>query len=149
MKVIDLLLDTRLFEMAFNRKDAINNTLSHTATLRDHLIKIHTWPDNRACGGWKGTVREIADSIQGTPLKRGNRQLDKATLKDILWNKPMEPNPTAVVVERMRMFTSGGYTNPLPPSKSDIACDVANAVKADVQSVIEAIHNGTQWELFR
>ena len=133
MKVIDMLLDTSLFEMAFSRKKVIERARGHAFTLIEHLIKIRGWPDNLAINGWRQTVSKITQDLCDNIVKGKQQPLPKGILFKLLWEEPMEPAPQRMVDSRVERYSID--LGPGRPVRHE-------SIRADVEDVINAVHGG-------
>ena len=94
MKISEIFLDTiastKLFEMAFERKVAIQKARNLQNQISRHLIKIIMYSNSEYVNHWCNELNSWLIDISDTILKRTNRPLDSATLMKILFEEPME-----------------------------------------------------------
>lgn len=94
MRIIDLLLDrlseTRLFEMAFERKKAVDKAISITNQLSRHMIKLIMYDQCQETNHWCTEVDSWLHDIQDTTLKASQRPLPYRDLMYLLYECPLE-----------------------------------------------------------
>lgn len=90
-KCLDLIIDTRLFEMARERSDAINKVDGVSNPIIYHLIYLHLYPKAQTVAHWKkelNTFLATADDLWLKPT--GKRKLSGADYYKLLFENPLE-----------------------------------------------------------
>jgi hypothetical protein len=94
MRITEILLDyiggTKLFEMAFERKIAINQARSLQNQISRHLIKVFMYQDSEYVNHWCNELNTWLSDIQDNIVKGTKRPLDSHTLMKIIFHEPME-----------------------------------------------------------
>jgi hypothetical protein len=91
--VLDAIIGTRLFEMAFNRKQAIDVVQSRSYEIDLHLLKILMYERVRDYDHWCTEINSWLLRIQRTRLKHNKKSLDFSTLYKTIWEGYLEtPN---------------------------------------------------------
>ena len=94
MRIREILLDyigeTKLFEMAFERKIAINKARNLQNQISRHLIKLFMFQDSEYVNHWSNELNTWLNDIQDNIIKGTHRPLDTRTLMKILFVEPME-----------------------------------------------------------
>src|ERR1700733_12186639 len=67
--LLDTLIGTRLFEMAFERKLVIDRLMSLQDQINSHAIKIIVWPDAQEVPHWKHELTAWGDNLASMWLK--------------------------------------------------------------------------------
>ena len=88
--MIDFLNETKLFEMAFERKIAIQKARNLRNQSSRHLIKISMYSDSEYVNHWFNELNSWLWDIQDNILKNTKKSLDYPTLMKILFEEPME-----------------------------------------------------------
>jgi hypothetical protein len=84
-----LLMETRLFELAYARKDALNEVRSHAKNLAEKMVMVHHAVDSRDLSHWKTTTNEhISSLFDGTFLTK-NKRLDKNDFTKIVFDQQL------------------------------------------------------------
>jgi hypothetical protein len=84
-----LLMETRLFEMAYERKKAIDLISSLDTQLADHMTMIEHSPESLNVPHWKTEVNAFLSKIHRSSKLKGNKILKKDDLHANLWDGPM------------------------------------------------------------
>jgi hypothetical protein len=88
--ILDTIIGSRLFEMAFNRKQAIDTARSYSYEIDLHLLKILMYEQVRDYDHWCTEVDTLLNRVQRTKLKHNKKPLDFDTLYKILWEGYLE-----------------------------------------------------------
>ena len=109
--IIDILSETHLFEMAFDRKIVINKLNSLQDVLSFHVLLVCQFPESRDVPHWKGEIKgqiSIAmRAIRGLKTKK----LDYDTIYNILVEGPIG-EWTDYLLDVERMNEKGLVTKP-------------------------------------
>lgn len=87
---LDFLNETNLFEMAFERKIAIQKARNLQNQISRHIIKVYMYSDSDYVNHWYNELNSWFWDIQDTVLKNTKKPLDYHTLMKILFEEPME-----------------------------------------------------------
>lgn len=94
MKIREILLDaiigTKLFEMAFNRKQAIDSIQSLSYEIDLHLLKILMYERVRDYDHWCDELNGWFSKIQRTKMKHNKKPLEFNILYELLWEGYLE-----------------------------------------------------------
>ena len=104
--VLDVIIQTRLFEMAFKRKNAIDKVRGYQSTLINHLIKIFMFKDSENRNHWSSEVNNYLYDIQDIKLKGTNQPLESSMLFELMFNEPIGHLNT---VDKMMIRTQQQY----------------------------------------
>ena len=109
--ILDKLNDTRLFEMAFDRKSAKQQFSNLTLQLKKHLIKIVAFKDGM---NYQHHCHEINNWLDDLDTVRWNRtqRLKKDTIMELLWDGPLGHGAIAVEDTINTMIRVHNYTVP-------------------------------------
>ena len=88
-KLTEMLLELEIFEMAFEKKVAIQKARNLQDQIAKHLIKILMYSESEYVGHWAAEANSWLDDIQDNLIKGKNKPLPFDVLLDILWNEPM------------------------------------------------------------
>jgi hypothetical protein len=88
--ILDAIISTRLFEMAFQRKHAIDIALSQSYQTDIHLLKVLMYERVRDYNHWCDEINSCLKKVQSTKLKTSKKPLDFDTLYEILWEGYLE-----------------------------------------------------------
>lgn len=85
IKLLDILIETRIFELAYNRKTAINKVRDISLNTSMELLKILMYKDSKNQSHWRGKFDGWMASI---------KRYSKGTLKErdlikLLWEEPL------------------------------------------------------------
>jgi hypothetical protein len=86
---LDKIADTKLFEMAFERKVAIQKARNLQHQISRHIIKTVMYSKSQYVNHWCNEINGWLTDISDTTLKRTRRPLDSDTLMNILFEEPM------------------------------------------------------------
>jgi len=93
MKIRELLINglmsTTIFEMAFTKKVAIDHARSLQFEIADHLVKMVMYNRSPNIKHWAAEVNSWLDKIQRRRLKGTNKPLDSKLLFDLLYDEPL------------------------------------------------------------
>jgi hypothetical protein len=85
IKLLELLVDSKLFEMASSFKDARSILINRGPFIAEHILKLFLYPKSKNFNKWKGEVNGGLKSINRILLKPKNKRLDTNTLNKWLW----------------------------------------------------------------
>ena len=88
--LINGLMSTAIFEMAFEKKVAMNNARNFQLQIAYHLVKLSMYNESSFANHWIQEVNTWLKNIQRHELKESNRPLDKQSLFNILFVEPLE-----------------------------------------------------------
>jgi hypothetical protein len=88
--VLDYIAETKLFEMAFERKVAVNKSRHLQNQISRHLVKVYMYQDSEYVNHWCNELNTWLNDIQDNIVRGNNRPLDFDTLMKILLIEPME-----------------------------------------------------------
>jgi hypothetical protein len=88
--ILDYLSETKLFEMAFERKIATTKARSLQNQIARHIIKVCMYSKSKYMEHWCDEINAWLNDIQDTELKGTGKPLDMDTLMKILFEEPME-----------------------------------------------------------
>jgi hypothetical protein len=88
--VLDYLSETKLFEMAFERKVAVNKARNLQNQISRHLIKVYMYRDSEYVNHWCNELNTWLNDIQDNIIRGTKRPLDFDTLMKILFVEPLE-----------------------------------------------------------
>jgi hypothetical protein len=88
--ILDVIISTELFEMAFNRKQAIDAIQYQSYEINLHLLKILMYGQVRDYEHWCSELNAWFFKIQRTRLKYNKQSMDFKTLYKILWEGYLE-----------------------------------------------------------
>jgi hypothetical protein len=75
IKLIDILNETKLFEMAFERKDAIRKLDNLSYEVSQHLLKLIVFNNSNNFDHWLGELNGWLNQIDDIRLKPNNKKL--------------------------------------------------------------------------
>ena len=87
--LINGLISTNLFEMAFSKKVAIDRARDLQLQIARHLVKIIMYSESQYVSHWSSEVNTWLDKIQDHRLKGTNRPLSESELTNILFIEPL------------------------------------------------------------
>ena len=87
--ILDYILDTKLFEMAFRRKKILNDLLHQSGILSEHLVKLLMYPSSQSHDHWVGEVDGWLRKTQRQKTKNKKR-LDKGVYFYYFFTGPFE-----------------------------------------------------------
>jgi hypothetical protein len=88
--LIDILSETKLFEMAFNKKVAIDKARNLQNQIARHLVKILMYHNSQYVNHWCNEVNSWLYDIQDNKIKGTNKPLKSSELFNILFVEPLE-----------------------------------------------------------
>lgn len=87
--ILDKLNETALFEMAFERKTAINIVRGKAKPIVDHLIYLLIYKNSNAINHWKSELSAFINSIDYLYLKPSKRKLSGNDYYNLLFEEPL------------------------------------------------------------
>jgi hypothetical protein len=135
--ILDVIIGTRLFEMAFKRKNAIDKVRAYQSTLISHLIKILIFEKSENRNHWCNEVNSYLDSIQDIKLKGTNQPLESSMLFELMFNEPIGHLSTVdkMIIRIQRQYQSdnpselNGYK--IHKQIHDILYDISHDISLD------------------
>jgi len=88
--ILDAIIGTHIFEMAFNRKQAIDAIQANSYEIDLHLLKILMYERVRDYDHWCTDINTWLSKIQRTRLKHNKKPLDFITLYKTIWEGYLE-----------------------------------------------------------
>ena len=89
--IIDSLIKTSIFEMAFAKADAIRKTSELQFEISEHLVKVFMYSEySEHVNHWCNELNSWLKKIQKLKLKNSNKPLPYNVLRKILWEQPVE-----------------------------------------------------------
>lgn len=142
MKLKDLFLNwvinTPLFEMAFERKVLINKVRNLQDALSEHLIKLLALNMPENVNHWQQEINGYLDLLQRYKLRgRKGRTLSGPEFKEILWNEPLGDG----IVEMQSLLNSLGKFKGYPIEQRTILND------HQLYEVLEKIYHEISYDL--
>jgi hypothetical protein len=135
--ILDVIIGTRLFEMAFKRKNAIDKVRAYQSTLISHLIKILIFEKSENRNHWCNEVNSYLDGIQDIKLKGTNQPLESSMLFELMFNEPIGHLSTVdkMIIRIQRQYQSD-YPSELNGYKihkqiHDILYDISHDISLD------------------
>lgn len=104
---IDHLFDVPLFEMAYERRKAIDVIRGVAPTLAIHLIKYYAF-DDVSKGHWASEINGYLSRIDNTTLKPNNKKLSGETIYKLLWDEPLN-NGIGFITKNITKLQAGDY----------------------------------------
>lgn len=90
ISLVDLLMTTKLFEMAYHKKDAIDKISNISPNISRELLKILMYQESKNRSHWKSKINGwLNDVSEWSDIKKGKR-LDSKILFEKLFNEPLE-----------------------------------------------------------
>jgi hypothetical protein len=93
--LIDILLETRLFELSFDRKEAIDKIKSNSHTICLHCIKLLILPNSMHRSHWIKELNDRLDEIDDIRTKPDNDKFQAKFYKKYIWEGFLE-NPDQI-----------------------------------------------------
>lgn len=92
----NVIMKTKLFEMAHDRQKALDILRSLQGTIANHFIKVMLFPDHQDCEHWEFELETYFNSeIDRLRLKPKNKKLKYSDYFDVLFDEPLG-HPNAV-----------------------------------------------------
>lgn len=88
--LLDAIINTKLFEMATERSDALKLVLSLSPLIDEHVLKIVMYPDASANNHWRTEANGWLRAIQRIKTRHNKKRLDAQTLLTYLWKNNFE-----------------------------------------------------------
>lgn len=87
--LVKSLMKTAIFEMAYERKHAINVLVNLQDHIAEHLVKACMYEFDNSVNHWQTEMNAALGRINRLKLKSSNGYLDKKTLFDYLFTQPL------------------------------------------------------------
>ena len=125
MRIRELLLDavisTKIFEMAFKRKNAIDKIRNKQDVISEHLLKVLLFPNSRDVPGWKKELDVWLYDIGDIILKPYGDRLYSSDYMNLLFDEPIgtirDIENKIKKIYRMHELMVPGTIDPLDISK--------------------------------
>jgi len=127
--ILDILNETKLFEMAFERKIAIQHARNIQHEISRHLIKVCMYHDSEYVNHWCNELNGWLWSIQKKELKSTRKPLDSITLMKILFEEPME-TVSEVQRDMNRIYKEYGNVKIDEPNAAVVHKNVYDAISS-------------------
>lgn len=86
----DRLFETKLFEMAYDRRKALDILSSYNNQIALHFIKVSLFPDHKDCEHWKEELWNwLTHQIDAIRLKPKGRKLKYSDYYEYLFDQPL------------------------------------------------------------
>lgn len=85
----NMFIETFIFEMAYNKKVAIEKVRNLQNQIATHLVKIVIYPESENIQHWKNEVNAWLLSLQKNKLKGKDRPLSKELFIKLLFDEPL------------------------------------------------------------
>lgn len=82
-------MSTAIFEMAFEKKKAIDNANNLQLPIAQHLVKLEMYSESLLVNHWTVEVNAWLKKIQSYKVKATTKPLDNVTLLKILFEEPL------------------------------------------------------------
>ncbi len=86
---VKILTNTYLFEMAYERKDAINKLAPHVSQLARKMVMVHHAVDSRDLPHWKTTLNAHLLEIHDLTFLKGKKRLSDSDLREQVFEGPI------------------------------------------------------------
>lgn len=87
--LLDAIINTKLFEMAYQRKIAIDKVRSRQDTIALHLVKLLMFSNNNVVPHWKTEVNSWISELNRIKLKPYNHRLYSDNFMQLLFDEPL------------------------------------------------------------
>ena len=107
-RILDALCGTRLYEMSRSRDDARQRVTGLAAPLVMHLVKLALCDcPYTTKSHWKREINTYFDELSFLTLKPRNLPVPTHTMREWLWEQPIEPAERTVRLCRVKLARSG------------------------------------------
>ena len=151
---INWLIETDLFEMAFERKKAIQIVEGHAKEIANHFVKVLTFADKGLQQHWLTELNNFLNDIDDVYVKPNNKRLKPLEYKKYLWEGWLGHG--ALAIQQIQKHLLRQYLNVersdltpyqiaeiLEKAYHNISYDLANNKYAgDVMNYINMVQNG-------
>jgi hypothetical protein len=139
MKIADILdsvLESPLFEMAFQRKVIINRLRDLRFQINRHAIKIIAWPDAPEVPHWKHELTAWGNDLTAMTLRvgRGSRPMGFDLPWKHLYQEPFDPAPNEAMGFLARIV-SEEYQRPVSKPLPEIVAEMTAFLRAFCQAI--------------
>ena len=133
--LLDTLIGTRLFEMAFERKLVIDRLMSLQDQINSHAIKIIVWPDAQEVPHWKHELTAWGDNLASMWLKgRPSRPMGFDLAWKILYIGPFEGLEARAIQSRLYRLRRD-YPYPIAKQPDQILIELTAFLRALCQVI--------------
>lgn len=87
--MVDFVMSTRLFEMAYAKRVALDKVRYLQDQIAEHLIRIVMFETAQSRDHWFQELNAWLYSIQNIRIKSSNKPLDQKTLMNLLFDEPL------------------------------------------------------------
>lgn len=112
--LLEWLLNTNLFEMAFERKVVINKVRQLQTTIARHFVTLVTFDDLNNLNHWINEIDGYLADIDEAFVKPGTRKLNPAEYYNMLWEEPLGHGVLALNQLRSGIFKRDPEYSKLP-----------------------------------
>jgi hypothetical protein len=141
MKIREILLDsligTHLFEMAFARKAIIDRLRSFQDQINEHAIKIIAWPDAQEVPHWKQELTAWGNRLAQMTLRagRGLRPMGFDLPWKHLYLEPFEGVEEKTLAFILQRLQQEGYTYPVAKTLPQIMTEYTAFIRPFCQAI--------------
>lgn len=135
-EIVNSLLKSPLFEMAFQRKMIINRLRDFQFQINDHALKIIAWPDVQDVPHWKRELTTWGNQLARMTLRvgRGSRPMGFDLPWKHLYQEPFEPQVDNAVAFSLRAL-SEEYQRPITKPLSQIVAEYMTFIRPFCQAI--------------
>lgn len=114
----DKLMETSLFEMAYERKKAINEVSALARQIKTHLVKLYAF-DDQAHDHWVMELDTFFSDIDDITLTPNNKKLSGDIYYQLLWDQPLN-NGVGFITKLINRMVARQYSNCKRSSLTDV-----------------------------
>ena len=136
MEIVDSLIESPLFEMAFQRKVIINRLRDFQFQINDHVLKIIAWPDAQEVPHWKRELTAWGNQLARMTLRvgRGSQPMGFDLPWKHLYQEPFEPEVNSAVAFSLRAI-SEEYQRPISKMLPQIVSEYMAFIRPFCQAI--------------
>jgi hypothetical protein len=136
MDIVDSVIESPLFEMAFQRKVIINRLRDLQFQINDHALTIIAWPDAQDVPHWKRELTTWGNQLARMTLRagRGLRPMGFDLPWKHLYQEPFEPQPDNAVAFSLRAL-SEEYQRPITKPLPQIVAEYMAFIRPFCQAI--------------
>ncbi len=135
--VIDWLIETSLFEMAFARRAIIERLRSYQSQINRHALKIIAWPDSRDVPHWRHELTVWGNDFAGMTLRSGKRL--RPIGFDLPWKhlylEPFEDAEEWTLAFLLARLQQEGYSQPVTKPLRQIMIEYMIFIRSFCQAI--------------
>jgi hypothetical protein len=136
MDIVDTVIETPLFEMAFQRKIIINRLRDFQFQINRHAMKIIVWPDAEEVPHWKRELTAWGNDLTAMTLRAGKRSRPMGF--DLPWKhlyqEPFDPAPNEAMGLLARIVLEE-YQRPVNKPLPEIVAELTTFLRAFCQAI--------------